>query len=192
MDKTIMQKMKNIRLILLDMDGVIADFHSHAIEVGNRSGQHRFALDHIKGGDCLAKLYGYIAQDDYFEYLVRQSKSFWFDIPAYDWIDELIRYVRYLGRTKICTTPQCSPESWGDKIRWLKVHGWPWYDVIMTIDKSDLAKPDVLLIDDNQSNVDRFRKSGGHAVLVPSKWNTSDLSLEMVVTTINKYIHENL
>jgi hypothetical protein len=37
--------------------------------------------------------------------------------------------------------------------------------------KELLARPDTLLIDDNEKNISAFRKSGGMAITVPRPWN---------------------
>ena len=33
------------------------------------------------------------------------------------------------------------------------------------------ARPDQLLIDDNDTNIDNFRDRGGHGILFPQPWN---------------------
>lgn len=43
-----------------------------------------------------------------------------------------------------------------------------------------LAKPDHLLIDDLDKNVHQFILHGGNATLVPSDWNTFDLTFDKV------------
>jgi hypothetical protein len=47
-----------------------------------------------------------------------------------------------------------------------------------------MAKPDVLLIDDLQKNVDKFIDAGGQAVCVPSNWNTLDLNFSHIWSKI--------
>lgn len=51
-----------------------------------------------------------------------------------------------------------------------------------------LAREDALLIDDSKPNCDSFIGNGGSAALVPSDWNTLDLSYNMVWNKIAKHL----
>ena len=46
--------------------------------------------------------------------------------------------------------------------------------------KKHLMAGNGILIDDSPANVNKFRQYGGHAILVPSNWNTSNLSFEHI------------
>lgn len=45
--------------------------------------------------------------------------------------------------------------------------------MVIAWDKSCLAHPDSILIDDCDENVDKFNDAGGKAILVPQDWNSS-------------------
>lgn len=59
------------------------------------------------------------------------------------------------------------------KMEWIEQHLPKYYDrVILTVaTKALLAKPNVLLIDDNDRNIDEFAKAGGQVLQVPRPWN---------------------
>ena len=44
-------------------------------------------------------------------------------------------------------------------------------DFMIGTQKYLLAKPDVVLIDDQHKNIDLFREHGGQAILFPQPWN---------------------
>ena len=52
-----------------------------------------------------------------------------------------------------------------------------------------LTAPGNVLIDDYTKNVNEFRGSGGEAVLVPSNWNTADLTEDIVVDKIRSELN---
>ena len=43
-----------------------------------------------------------------------------------------------------------------------------------------------ILIDDYSGNVDKFKNAGGDAILIPSDWNTVDLTYEKVLDAITE------
>ena len=66
-----------------------------------------------------------------------------------------------------------NPGSCTGKALWVQSH-LPEYSkrfIISTAPKSLLAKPDTLLIDDKDENVEEFVKAGGYGILVNRPWN---------------------
>lgn len=73
----------------------------------------------------------------------------------------------------LLTTPMSNLQSATGKMLWVQRH-LPKYIkriIITQAPKSLLARPDTLLIDDKNKNVEEFYKVGGEAILLPRPWN---------------------
>lgn len=73
----------------------------------------------------------------------------------------------------LLTTPMPNSGSYTGKALWVQKH-LPEYSkrlIIITAPKSLLAKPNTLLIDDKDENVEEFVKAGGHGILINRPWN---------------------
>lgn len=87
----------------------------------------------------------------------------------------------------ICSKP-ARPDSAAGKMMWLSRH-MPAYakNYIFCTDKAEVARPDRVLVDDNDHNVLGFRAAGGQAVLVARPWNSAHL---MVDSTLDFIKHD--
>lgn len=74
----------------------------------------------------------------------------------------------------ICTSPTLHPQAAAGKMAWIQNH-LPDFNRRFLIGpaKEFLAHEQSILIDDFDYNVDKFRKHGGHAILVPRPWNSN-------------------
>ena len=73
----------------------------------------------------------------------------------------------------IATSPTKCPESLAGKLDWIHRVMPPWMhrQYAITPRKHLFARPDALLIDDLEANLERFQAGGGHGILVPRPWN---------------------
>ena len=163
--------------IFLDMDGVIADFvmgvhdavhlgyahHKYPYEFGKWDMFEQIRM-RTNGQIEKARLYG-----------ITSTYNFWATLP---WMPDgqkiLKTVIDCVGKKDlyVCTAPMNSPDCWSGKIEWLKTQaGIHKNTIVMSASKSLLAKPDCLLIDDKDENVDAFVAAGGKAYLVPRPWN---------------------
>jgi 5'(3')-deoxyribonucleotidase len=82
---------------------------------------------------------------------------------------------RLVGQENVCiaTSPTKCPESLAGKLDWIHRVMPPWMhrQYAITPRKHLLARPDALLIDDVEANIERFEAGGGRGVLVPRPWN---------------------
>jgi 5'(3')-deoxyribonucleotidase len=86
-----------------------------------------------------------------------------------------------LGICEACSTdvylasyPMDHPEAWAGKLWWIN-ENMPAYKtrvMLMTVHKQILARPNTILIDDRDDNVDKFIAAGGEAYLIPQPWNS--------------------
>jgi hypothetical protein len=94
----------------------------------------------------------------------------------YEWLPDLVALLRDVPGEPdviVCTHPHKTPESYSGKRKWLNnVIGWKG-EVFMCQDKWRLAKPGVVLIDDNNDNCDQFVDHGGRSILFPQPWNNN-------------------
>lgn len=126
---------------------------------------------------------------------IADNPSFWPDIKPYDWNQQLSdAIVSALPGTEILITsrPVASPNCHAGKFMWVQSHVSvdKAKTLVLIQDKSVLAAPSRLLIDDCDENVDAFRAKGGHAILFPQPWNRNahiDDPIEYVKTELAQY-----
>jgi hypothetical protein len=168
-----------IRRIFIDLDDVCNIFTMFAL----RSVGCRVRLDYADyptkcGYDIVA------AANHLFKESRYTAKTFWDAIardlwatipqsPIFPWLMDTAE--KLVGRDRVCiaTTPTKDPDSLAGKLEWIhrNMPSWMWRQYAITPRKHLLARPDALLIDDNQENIGNFIAHGGHGVLVPRPWN---------------------
>jgi len=159
----------------LDMDGVIANFIKKLLEVHNRLDllslyqQERFPTDWFLGGKLGS-------EDDIWFPVDFDGQAFWEDIEPYPWMQDVLDMVnQYSDEWYICTHARNTVDSYAGKVAWLHKHlGVEFKNIIATKHKHLLAKPDTILLDDNDINCERFRLHGGDAILFPQPWNENN------------------
>lgn len=104
------------------------------------------------------------------------TRTNWLECPTaaiFPWV--LLRAARLVGRENVClaTSPTKCPESLSGKLEWIhrKMPSWMHRQYAITPRKYLFARPDSLLIDDVEENINRFQVEGGHGLLVPAPWN---------------------
>ena len=158
-----------INTIFLDIDGVLANF---------RKGIH----------DTFDKFYDYPTLspkwkfwDDWPDVTFEMvnaicTTSFWQNLKWMHDGHDILRAVLdkfNASQTYLLTTPMPNLKSASGKMIWVN-DNLPIYlkrTIITQAPKHLLARPDTLLIDDKDENVDGFREAGGKALLVPRPWN---------------------
>ena len=169
-------------MIFLDVDGVIANFVRASFFV------------HIKEPEEPS-------QWNYFETWnpPLTSKEFWLPIHAigdrfydewvgpYPWTHDLVAEVQKHDKVCLLTDSSSHPTCIPSKIRWCERYA-PGLEVIIAKSKELLAGPGRLLIDDNDSNCDKFFYAGGNVIRFPQPWNSR------AVMTVNRmgYIKQML
>jgi 5'(3')-deoxyribonucleotidase len=94
--------------------------------------------------------------------------------------------LRKIAPVIICSAPNKNPQCVAQKMQWLKQHlNIESPDVAFVKKKYLLAKPGNVLIDDYKVNTDKFFAHGGLSILIPSNWNTEDLSFDKVWKVID-------
>lgn len=179
-----------VKHVLLDMDGVLADFFGAAITRLNgytgRSITPESYVEHHSGVYDLEEVYG-ITSRQFWEAV--DKPGFWLGMEpmphARGLLDFLIGECRF--DVFISSSPSMSDHCVAEKRRWLDRHlKFPASRCMFGSAKHLMARPDALLVDDLPKNCDRFVVYGGRAACVPSNWNTPahELTLEAITNTI--------
>ncbi len=173
--------------ILLDLDCVLADF------VGGLARLHglapEFLLSYWKAGEypvntALATALAALGSrprdqltmtDDEFWQPINRNAGFWAGLEPLPWFDPLVRFAGHevgVANVHVVTAPSWCETSYHGKIAWIKAHfGHRFNQFVITPHKELFAKPDHVLIDDNETNVTQFRANGGRAIMFPVHHN---------------------
>lgn len=164
-----------LRHIFLDMDGVIVDFMTSSLEL--HGGGH--LLETWPPGEKDAHTLLGITRGQFWKKLDAAGAQFWSDLPPYPWTFDLLSLLRRIAPVTILTSPSMSHDCPGGKILWMRKHlGKGFRDYLIGPSKHLLAHPDTLLVDDKESNVEKFRSAGGQAILFPRPWNSNHHELD--------------
>jgi 5'(3')-deoxyribonucleotidase len=186
-----LNKDMKINNILLDMDGVLADFFSAALHKLNLKFRPKNPVEMSEyrqtGSFDMAKFFG-ITKDQFWQ-CVEDTNYFWDNIPAYPWAKQLYEFLSEFAPVTIASNPSHGVSCVYGKVNWLKYNidkNFNQDNCIFGAKKYLMAKPDTLLIDDFQKNCGEFIAAGGQAVCVPSNWNTEGLDYNKIICKIIK------
>lgn len=153
--------------IILDLDGVIVDFVDGV--------RRRFGLPET-WTPTEWDFYENIGVDAADFYRRISDEEFWLNLEPYPWINWLIDNVQcHAGKMLFWTSPILSPHCHSAKARWFaKRFGESSLNLLIIGSHKHLAaKRDVVLIDDSDDNIAKFRKHGGLAITFPQPWNAN-------------------
>ncbi|MFG0296810.1 MAG: hypothetical protein ACF8PG_12965 [Maioricimonas sp. JB045] len=158
-----------IRHVLLDLDGVIVDFVSKALVVHRQPD----LIDRWPPGVWdMHTLLGITKRD--FWGPIDQIPGFWEQLPPYPWKDELIATIEQVAPFTVATSPSRNPACPSQKVAWMHRHiRESFHDFLIGRQKWLMARPDTVLIDDCDANIEAFRKHGGKAITFPQPWNSN-------------------
>lgn len=172
--------------IFLDLDDVLNLFTLHALQhvgcpidpaKGYEQYDSKFGWDIVKAANELHPKHHYKEQDftvqEFWDCFNRKA---WASVPPSDELKLLLRNcVALVGRENICilTSPVLSPSCLEGKVDWIRKYlpEWLHRQFLIGPPKHFCARPDTLLIDDAQHNIDAFREAGGQVLLMPRPWN---------------------
>lgn len=154
--------------IFVDVDGFLARFTCGACAVHNRPNETPIwtTWNHwVTWGIPEPDLYAPLGRD-FWSALLRWEDGFAL----------LTRVEELVGRDRIAflTAPVQTPGCEDGKREWFREHlpqFSPWADLFIGGAKHKAAGPLKILLDDSDSNCDKFIACGGSAVLVPRPWN---------------------
>jgi 5'(3')-deoxyribonucleotidase len=150
--------------ILLDMDGVLADFIGGACHYYHRS---ELVRDWPLGEYDICKVMGYEPE----EFWRGLCPMFWLNLLPMPDMQEIIEATEPFD-TCILTSPTFDPQCAAEKISWINAHV-PRFkrQYLIGPAKPFCAAPNHILVDDSEKNCLDFEAAGGRAVMVPRPWN---------------------
>lgn len=181
-----------IKNFYLDQDGIIAMFFEGALTKLNNKYRKDdpITIDQYReyGKFDMAALFGIEKQD--FWACVEESNYFWDNLSPFPWARQLYEFLGRFAPVTIASSPSDGLNCIYGKTQWLKKHidsNITTGDCVFTKKKYLLANSEALLIDDLQDNCDKFIAAGGHAVCVPSTWNTKNLQYNDILERIIRH-----
>jgi 5'(3')-deoxyribonucleotidase len=183
-------------LIFCDVDDVLVNFSHAAYELFN-------VVNEVAALPRPTMAYGYqtlgITREKFWSVVaeVPQGPSEWWrTLPLMPWAEDLMDYLNKVAGDdwRIATAPYDGDACKG---RWEWIQQFApnvrWH---LTDDKTDLAAPGRLLIDDNETNCDTWVTRGGDAILVPAPHNSnhdidSDKTLYYIIRNIERLGYAN-
>ena len=151
--------------ILLDMDGVIADFHGAVCRLYNYD-----ITTWPRGEYDIPKVLDLNIYDFYEK--LESTPNFWINLEPLPWMRELYDSCREVGTVTITTSPTSDPDCLAQKVKWLRHHFHRHFTNFM-IGKAKhlMANHSNILIDDSFRNIEEFRHHGGRAIPFPTITN---------------------
>ncbi len=166
----------SINHIFIDMDGVLCDFISKAMDVHGAA----FVPGNYPAGEwAVEKVLG-IDEKEFWRRIDNASPNFWPELAPYPWKNELLLMASlHFPAMSILTSPSRHESCFSGKRQWAKKHLDPSTNMILCRTKHLLAREDRLLIDDSDVNYQKWEEAGGKAILFPRWWNTLHAKSDM-------------
>lgn len=183
--------MKKYDTILCDQDGVLASFTQGVLDVFNPIYGTNYTCDSVSESSVgwgLEKLWDLNDVQMWKE--IDKHREFWLNLPMIPWARELYeRLKQHANEVVILTSPPKNPICGAHKRLWLSGNlGIESDNVMVGKKKYLLSTPGTLLVDDAPHNYTEFTEKGkgGDCALVPSDWNTVNLSFDQVWDAISE------
>lgn len=169
-------------MIFLDMDGVLVDFTGAVMRLHGRTYEPR---DWPRGVWNIHDVLD-VPESTMWERIDALGAYFWSQLDSFPWTLDLIHLVESQS-FRIATKPSASVHSYHGKALWLERYGLK-QAAILAGDKSLLAQPGRLLVDDSTANCEAWQAAGGTAILFPQPWNHSELTVPEVFDAVREWI----
>jgi hypothetical protein len=172
-----------IRRVFLDVDDTLNSFTLNVLrQFGCQIGDFDYHLFPDVGYDILTAYHllkpadaPELSKTQFWNKIKRET---WATCPKSPQFGLILGFAEQLvGQENVCilTAPTIDPDSLAGKLEWIQatLPRWLHRQFLVGPPKHFCARPDSLLIDDNDDKVDRFRECGGQAFLVPRPWNSA-------------------
>lgn len=167
-----------ITRIFLDLDDVLVDFTIPALRWTTENSEFKYEDYDPKWGFDIVLAHNIITGQNASrkEFWQMIDRPFWASLSITGTGRFLIDFAATLvGRDSVAilTSPIDDPMCYAGKAEWAMCKCPPWLAQNMLVGsaKQLAAQPNALLIDDSDSNVERWRSRGGVAILWPRPWN---------------------
>lgn len=157
-------------MLIMDLDGVFADFTSAACAVHDKyatnTSKWNFFLDWK------------ITVDQFWDKIHAEGDNFYGEmVLPYPWAKELLLEVQKTDEYIIMTSPSSNPYGYSGKKIWIDKYLQPLVldpiRLVVGSEKHLLANPNICLVDDYDENIKSFHEAGGFTVTFPQLWNSN-------------------
>lgn len=159
---------KPFDIAFVDLDGVLADFHSAAYRA------HGQVFDEATYPATVWNTWEVLGLESDAEFWrgIDFNHNFWHTLSPLPWLRRVVALAHELADVvKVATSPSRSPLCFSGKRMWHLQHLGHDVELILCKSKYLLAAPDRVLIDDADHNCEAFYAAGGETILFPRKWN---------------------
>ncbi len=147
--------------VFLDMDGVLSDFDTHAKTQGKYNEHGKPKWEEL-------------------------DAKWWATMPAYEGMKQFYNDMKQFGNVRMLTAPTLSAGCYQGKAEWVDTQFGKWglNDLIIcrAMDKHLLARPNHILIDDRQKNIDEWNAAGGIGILHTGDYADTMLRVKQAVS----------
>lgn len=163
-------------IVYLDMDGVLVDFMSGALQLATDNDILATGLVYggwwPRGKKTPTAALG-IDSDTFWNKLNMFGPLFWASLDWCPWGKELLASLQGEDfEVVLLSSPVGGANSVCGKQLWIERElGIEFHNYIFTSRKELLASPKAFLLDDHEENVNTFQRAGGKAMLFPQPWN---------------------
>ena len=169
-----------IEHILVDLDGVLANFFDAALKLWE------FDAAKYPAGEWDIPTVLQITPSDFWS-RIDKDENFWRSLDPYPWTVPIIGWLDSTGLPwTVATSPSRNPQCASQKIEWMRKHfDRPQFtDYMIGSRKELMASQKTLLIDDSDTNVEKFINADGIAYLFPQHWNKAGGRLNPMMAMI--------
>lgn len=169
---------------LIDVDGVVANFVEGCCRLYGKKPEQwpvgEYAFPHAMLGEP--------SEDAVWSRIANLKSDFWYNLPILPDAYQIVHACEELFGIENCafltSPPKSSPWAATGKIQWIQNY-FPKYArrILIGSCKEFCAHKDSILVDDYSVNITKFKKHGGHGVLVPRRWN-EEHALETIPTLL--------
>jgi 5'(3')-deoxyribonucleotidase len=160
--------MNNSKIILLDVDGILADFVGAVLKLVNKPEVQVDRWDfHEQLGMTAKEMWATID-------LV--GHDFWADMPKLQWAHDIVGVIAYyemVSKTMLCTSPSLWDGCNDGKVAWIKKNFSVFQRRFIITPCKHLLRGDFILIDDSDENCEKFWENRQEAILFPQMWNAN-------------------
>lgn len=184
-----------ISQICLDYDNVMVDWTDGVIRMFGAD--HEAVYDRMEAGQKIEEALD-ISTATMWKAIDEVGTDFWANLEVYPWALDLWEICNSLAPTYIATSPGKHGSShMGKLLSMNNLFGAPFRQYQMGPNKHTMARPDAVLIDDDERNCDTFvtdpetgELTGAAAILFPVRWNSlrhfADNSFEFTVEALRR------
>jgi 5'(3')-deoxyribonucleotidase len=152
--------------ILLDVDGVLCNFIDGMIAA------HAWPISHENYSDWSYHRALGLTDEEFWR--PASIPGFWLNLKPYMEASWLFGMLSQKYRITFATSPAIDSKCPSEKVEWLRENNFMdknRANYMIGGEKWLMAKSGAVLIDDSDSNVEKFIENGGKAILYPQPWN---------------------